>query len=35
LLSAGCAKRPVDVAASVRDATGTALKALQNCVEAP
>jgi len=33
LLSAGCAKRPVDVAASVRDATGAALRALQNCVE--
>ncbi len=33
LLAAGCAKRPVDVAASVRDATGTALKALQSCVE--
>jgi quinone-modifying oxidoreductase subunit QmoA len=32
LLAAGCAKRPVDVAASVRDATGTALKALQSCV---
>jgi quinone-modifying oxidoreductase subunit QmoA len=29
LLVAGCAKRPVDVATSVRDATGTALKALQ------
>ena len=33
LLAAGCAKRPVDVAACVRDATGTALKALQSCVE--
>lgn len=33
LLGAGCAKRPVDVAASVRDATGTALRALQSCVE--
>jgi len=33
LLGAGCVKRPVDVAASVRDATGTALKALQNCAE--
>jgi len=31
LLAAGCAKRPVDVATSVRDATGMALKALQNC----
>ena len=33
LLGAGCAKRPVDVASSVRDATGAALKALQSCVE--
>jgi len=33
LLAAGCAKRPVEVAACVRDATGTALKALQACVE--
>ncbi len=33
LLGAGCAKRPVDVAACVRDATSTALKALQSCVE--
>jgi quinone-modifying oxidoreductase subunit QmoA len=33
MLGAGCAKRPVDVAASVRDATGAALKALQSCVE--
>ncbi len=33
MLGAGCAKRPVDVAACVRDATGTALKALQICVE--
>jgi len=33
LLGAGCAKRPVDVAACVRDATGTALKALQSCVQ--
>ncbi len=33
LLSAGCAKRPVDVAVSVRDATGTAMKALQSCVD--
>ncbi len=33
LLAAGCAKRPVDVAWCVRDATGVALKALQNCVE--
>lgn len=32
ILAAGCAKRPVDVATSVRDATGMALKALQNCV---
>jgi quinone-modifying oxidoreductase subunit QmoA len=33
LLSAGCVKHPVDVAACVRDATGIALKALQCCVE--
>jgi heterodisulfide reductase subunit A-like polyferredoxin len=33
LLAAGCAKRPTDVASCVRDATGTALKALQSCVE--
>lgn len=33
VLGAGCAKRPVDVAACVRDATGTALKALQSSVE--
>ena len=33
MLGAGCAKRPVDVSACVRDATGTALKALQSCVE--
>ena len=33
LLAAGCAKRPVDVASCVRDATGVALKALQSCVE--
>jgi quinone-modifying oxidoreductase subunit QmoA len=33
MLGAGCAKRPVDVATSVRDATGVALKALQSCVE--
>jgi quinone-modifying oxidoreductase subunit QmoA len=33
MLGAGCAKRPVDVASCVRDATGTALKALQCCVE--
>lgn len=32
LLAAGCAKRPLDVASCVRDATGAALKALQNCV---
>ncbi|MFC1888683.1 FAD-dependent oxidoreductase [Thermodesulfobacteriota bacterium] len=32
LLAAGCAKRPVEVAASVRDATGVAMKALQSCV---
>jgi heterodisulfide reductase subunit A-like polyferredoxin len=29
IVPAGCAKRPVDVAACVRDATGAALKALQ------
>jgi len=33
MLAAGCAKRPVDVASSVRDAAGTALKALQSCAE--
>lgn len=33
IMGTGCAKRPVDVAASVRDATGTALKALQNCMD--
>ena len=33
LMGVGCAKRPVDVAACVRDATGAALKALQSCVE--
>jgi quinone-modifying oxidoreductase subunit QmoA len=33
LLAAGCAKRPVDVAACVRDATGVAMKALHSCVE--
>ena len=33
VLPVGCAKRPVDVASSVRDATGAALKALQACVE--
>jgi quinone-modifying oxidoreductase subunit QmoA len=33
MLAAGCAKRPVDVAACTRDATGAALKALQSCVE--
>jgi len=33
LLAVGCAKRPVDVATSVRDATGAALKALQTCME--
>lgn len=31
-VAVGCAKRPVDVGASVRDATGAALKALQSCV---
>jgi quinone-modifying oxidoreductase subunit QmoA len=33
LLAAGCAKRPADVAACVRDATGVAMKALHCCVE--
>ncbi|MEJ2679363.1 MAG: CoB--CoM heterodisulfide reductase iron-sulfur subunit A family protein [Gemmatimonadota bacterium] len=33
MLAAGCAKRPVDVAACVRDATSAAIKALQFCVE--
>jgi quinone-modifying oxidoreductase subunit QmoA len=32
-LAAGCAKRPLDVAACVRDATGVALRALQQCME--
>ena len=32
LLATGCAKRPLDVAACVRDATGVALKALQSCM---
>jgi heterodisulfide reductase subunit A-like polyferredoxin len=31
LLAAGCAKRPLDVAACTRDATGAVLKALQIC----
>ncbi|MHC4081170.1 MAG: FAD-dependent oxidoreductase [Planctomycetota bacterium] len=33
VMGVGCAKRPVDVATSVRDATGAALKALQSCVD--
>jgi quinone-modifying oxidoreductase subunit QmoA len=33
LLAAGCAKRPMEVAACVRDATGAVVKALQVCVE--
>ena len=33
MLATGCAKRPVDVGSSVRDATGAALKALQSCVK--
>jgi quinone-modifying oxidoreductase subunit QmoA len=33
LLAAGCAKRPTDVATSVRDATGIAMKALTSCGE--
>jgi quinone-modifying oxidoreductase subunit QmoA len=28
MLAAGCAKRPIDVATCVRDATGAAMKAL-------
>ncbi len=32
IVAAGCAKRPVDVAACVRDATGAALKALHSCM---
>ncbi len=32
IYGAGCAKRPVDVAASVQDATGAALKAIQKAV---
>jgi heterodisulfide reductase subunit A-like polyferredoxin len=31
VLAAGCAKRPTDVAACVRDATGVAMKALHFC----
>ncbi len=31
--AAGCAKRPTDVSACVRDATGAALRALQRCTE--
>jgi quinone-modifying oxidoreductase, subunit QmoA len=33
LLAAGCAKRPVEVGACVRDATGAALRALQSNLE--
>jgi quinone-modifying oxidoreductase subunit QmoA len=33
MLAAGCAKRPTDVATSVRDATGAAMRALQFCAE--
>jgi quinone-modifying oxidoreductase subunit QmoA len=33
--AAGCAKRPAEVAASIRDATGSALKALQNTRSVP
>ena len=33
MLAAGCARRPVDVAACVRDAAGAALKALQTSTE--
>jgi heterodisulfide reductase subunit A-like polyferredoxin len=32
MVGAGCAKRPVEVATCVRDATGAALRALQSCV---
>jgi len=34
IYSAGCSKRPADVATSVRDATGAALKAIQSMVRA-
>lgn len=34
IYTAGCVKRPAEVAASVRDATGTALKAMQVAVSA-
>ena len=33
MLGAGCAKRPTDVAACVRDSTGVALRALQHTME--
>jgi len=33
IFAAGCAKRPADVATSVRDATSVAMKALKFCVE--
>lgn len=33
-IAAGCARRPMDVAACVRDASSAALKALQSCVSA-
>jgi quinone-modifying oxidoreductase subunit QmoA len=33
MLAAGCAKRPTDVATSVRDATGAVMRALQFCAE--
>jgi len=32
MVGAGCAKRPVEVATCVRDATSAALKALQSCI---
>ncbi|MFI5115634.1 MAG: FAD-dependent oxidoreductase [Terriglobales bacterium] len=35
LYAAGCVKRPAEVSASIRDATGAALKALQIAVGAP
>ncbi len=33
ILSAGCAKKPMDVSASLKQATGTALKAIQNTLK--
>jgi len=34
MVAAGCARRPADVAASIRDATGAALAALTTCAQA-